>query len=95
MAVEELWARYRRRCTVIEGPADALHDRRSEREALECSLNGVRGQSRVLVVTGWGKLTIDPDDYEVGPSGTTRSLTRATSRPPSVLAVDTNRREPA
>jgi DNA-binding CsgD family transcriptional regulator len=38
---------------VTEGPAEVLHDRRSEREALGRLLEAVRGgQSRVLVVTG-------------------------------------------
>jgi DNA-binding CsgD family transcriptional regulator len=38
---------------VTEGPAEVLHDRRSEREALEQLLAAVRGeQSRVLVVSG-------------------------------------------
>jgi DNA-binding CsgD family transcriptional regulator/tetratricopeptide (TPR) repeat protein len=38
---------------VTEGPAEVLHDRRSEREALDRLLEAVRGgQSRVLVVTG-------------------------------------------
>jgi DNA-binding CsgD family transcriptional regulator len=38
---------------VTEGPAEVLHDRRSEREALERLLAAVRvGQSRVLVVCG-------------------------------------------
>jgi DNA-binding CsgD family transcriptional regulator len=38
---------------VTEGPAEVLHDRRSEREALERLLETVRGgQSRVLVVSG-------------------------------------------
>ncbi len=38
---------------VTEGPAQVLHDRREEREALERLLEAVRGgQSRVLVVTG-------------------------------------------
>ncbi|HEY2437108.1 MAG TPA: LuxR C-terminal-related transcriptional regulator [Solirubrobacteraceae bacterium] len=38
---------------VTEGPAEVLHDRRSEREVLERLLEGVRGgQSRVLVMTG-------------------------------------------
>jgi DNA-binding CsgD family transcriptional regulator len=38
---------------VTEGPADVLHGRRSEREALERLLEAVRGgQSRVLVVSG-------------------------------------------
>src|SRR5947209_2818327 len=46
-------ARYRRCCMVSEGPAEVLHGRRSEREALERLLAGVRGgQSRVLVVSG-------------------------------------------
>jgi DNA-binding CsgD family transcriptional regulator len=38
---------------VTEGPAEVLHDRRSERETLDRLLEAVRGgQSRVLVVTG-------------------------------------------
>jgi DNA-binding CsgD family transcriptional regulator len=38
---------------VTEGPAEVLHGRRNEREALERLLQAVRGgQSRVLVVTG-------------------------------------------
>ncbi len=38
---------------VIEGPAEVLHGRREEREALERLLEAVRGgQSRVLVVSG-------------------------------------------
>ncbi len=38
---------------VIEGPAEVLHDRREEREALVGLLEAVRGgQSRVLVVSG-------------------------------------------
>jgi DNA-binding CsgD family transcriptional regulator len=38
---------------VIEGPAEVLHGRRGEREALERLLDAVRGgQSRVLVVSG-------------------------------------------
>src|SRR6476619_3093470 len=38
---------------VTEGPADALHGRRVEREVLERLLEGVRGgESRVLVVSG-------------------------------------------
>ena len=38
---------------VTEGPADVLHDRRVEREALERLLAEVRGgESRVLVVSG-------------------------------------------
>ena len=38
---------------VIEGPAEVLHGRRVEREALERLLAAVRGgQSRVLVVSG-------------------------------------------
>src|SRR4030081_3636626 len=38
---------------VTEGPAEVLHGRRSEREALERLLEAVRGgQSRVLVVSG-------------------------------------------
>ena len=38
---------------VSEGPAEVLHDRRDEREALERLLEAVRGgQSRVLVVSG-------------------------------------------
>src|SRR5438270_758621 len=38
---------------VSEGPAEVLHDRRSEREVLDRLLEGVRGgQSRVLVVCG-------------------------------------------
>ncbi|HEV3390967.1 MAG TPA: AAA family ATPase, partial [Solirubrobacteraceae bacterium] len=38
---------------VTEGPAEVLHDRRSEREVLERLLEAVRGgQSRVLVVSG-------------------------------------------
>ena len=38
---------------VTEGPAEVLHDRRSEREALDRLLAAVRGgQSRVLVVSG-------------------------------------------
>ena len=38
---------------VIEGPAEVLHDRRDEREALERLLEALRcGQSRVLVVCG-------------------------------------------
>ncbi len=38
---------------VTEGPAEVLHDRRVEREALERLLEAVRGgQSRVLVVSG-------------------------------------------
>ena len=38
---------------VIEGPAEVLHGRRVEREALERLLGAVRGgQSRVLVVSG-------------------------------------------
>jgi hypothetical protein len=38
---------------VSEGPAEVLHDRRDEREALERLLAAVRGgQSRVLVVCG-------------------------------------------
>ncbi|HEY2651021.1 MAG TPA: AAA family ATPase [Solirubrobacteraceae bacterium] len=38
---------------VIEGPAEVLHDRRSEREVLARLLEGVHGgQSRVLVLTG-------------------------------------------
>ena len=46
-------ARYGRCCMVIEGPAEVLQDRRSEREVLERLLEGVRGgQSRVLVVCG-------------------------------------------
>jgi DNA-binding CsgD family transcriptional regulator len=46
-------ARYGRRCMVIEGPAEVLHGRRSEREAFERLLEAVRGgQSRVLVVSG-------------------------------------------
>ena len=46
-------ALYRRCCMVIEGPAEALHGRRDEREALERLLEAVRGgQSRVLVVCG-------------------------------------------
>jgi hypothetical protein len=47
------WARYGRCCMVIEGPAEVLHGRRSEREALERLLEAVRGgQSRVLVMCG-------------------------------------------
>ena len=46
-------ARYGRSCMVTEGPAEVLHDRRYEREALERLLEAVRGgQSRVLVVSG-------------------------------------------
>jgi DNA-binding CsgD family transcriptional regulator len=46
-------ARYGRCSMVTDGPADALHDRRSEREALVGMLAAVRGgQSRVLVVCG-------------------------------------------
>jgi ATP-dependent Clp protease ATP-binding subunit ClpA len=38
---------------VTEGPAEVLHGRRVEREALERLLDEVRrGQSRVLVVSG-------------------------------------------
>ncbi len=38
---------------VTEGPAEVLHGRREEREALERLLEAVRGgQSRVLVVSG-------------------------------------------
>ena len=38
---------------VTEGPAEVLHGRREEREALERLLDAVRGgQSRVLVVCG-------------------------------------------
>src|SRR5690242_3258604 len=38
---------------VIEGPAEVLHDRRDEREALERLFEAVcGGQSRVLVVCG-------------------------------------------
>src|SRR3954465_9220928 len=38
---------------VTEGPAEVLHDRRMEREALERLLTAVRGgESRVLVVSG-------------------------------------------
>src|SRR6478752_6296894 len=40
-------------CMVIEGPAEVLHDRRDEREALGRLLAAVQGgQSRVLVVSG-------------------------------------------
>src|SRR4029077_10018414 len=46
-------ARYGRFVMVSEGPAEVLHDRRDEREALERLLDAVRGgQSRVLVVSG-------------------------------------------
>ena len=46
-------ARYRRRWVVTEGPAEVLHGRHVEREALERLLDAVRrGQSRVLVVSG-------------------------------------------
>src|SRR4051812_33925026 len=46
-------ARYGRRCMGTEGPAEVLHGRRVEREALERLLDAVRrGQSRVLVVSG-------------------------------------------
>ena len=46
-------ARYRRCCMVTEGPAEVLHGRREEREALDRLLEAVRGgQSRVLVVSG-------------------------------------------
>ena len=46
-------ARYGRCGMVTDGPADVLHDRRSEREALGGMLAAVRGgQSRVLVVCG-------------------------------------------
>jgi hypothetical protein len=45
--------RYRRCCMVTEGPAEVLHGRSGEREALERLLAAVRGgQSRVLVVCG-------------------------------------------
>jgi hypothetical protein len=38
---------------VIEGPGDVLHDRRSEREALQGRLEAIRGgQSRVLLMCG-------------------------------------------
>src|SRR6201996_4319621 len=51
--VDATGARYRRCCMVIEGPAEVLHGRRVEREALERLLAAVRGgQSRVLVVSG-------------------------------------------
>jgi DNA-binding CsgD family transcriptional regulator len=44
---------YRRRCMVTKGPAEMLHGRRSEREALEQLFAGAQaGQSRVLVVHG-------------------------------------------
>ncbi len=46
-------ARYRRCRMVTEGPAEVLHGRREEREALDRLLEAVRGgQSRVLVVCG-------------------------------------------
>src|ERR1019366_579496 len=46
-------SRYSRCGMVTEGPAEGLHDRRSEREALGRLLEAVRGgQSRVLVVSG-------------------------------------------
>jgi hypothetical protein len=46
-------ARYGRCCMVTEGPAEVLHGRRSEREALERLLAAMRGgQSRVLVICG-------------------------------------------
>src|ERR1700729_1667865 len=46
-------ARYGRCCMVLEEPAEVLHGRREEREALGGLLEAVRGgQSRVLVVSG-------------------------------------------
>src|SRR5246500_4204631 len=46
-------ARYGRRRMVTEGPAEVLHDRRSERAVLDRLLAAVRGgQSRALVVRG-------------------------------------------
>ena len=56
---------------VTEGPAEVLHGRRSEREALERLLAAVRGgQSRVLVVSG---------EAGVGKTALLESVTRSAS----------------